>query len=266
MQTDVILFLGQSNMQGQTERLSECEPVEGALEYRFLTDTLETLKNPVGENIRYGFSAGYRFEEDTDIGEWLRDHAAGEACFGNTNMVPEFCRAYVKGTGRKVVAVHIAKGSTDVACWVPGNAGYSIIKTKASAALAKVGAQNIGHLFAVWLQGESDAVCGTPKETYKTRLTALKDGLKRDAGVEKFCIIKVGAFTCDSRDEEIYAAQEELCATDPDFVMLTRITAELLKHKEYCSPVYGGHYSAAGQEAIGRSAGSALALLVNGQT
>ncbi|MBQ6043781.1 MAG: hypothetical protein IJL41_06530 [Clostridia bacterium] len=265
MKTDVILFLGQSNMQGQTERLSEKEAVRGALEYRFIEDAFVPLKNPVGENIRYGGGCGYRFETDTDISEWLADHAAGEACYGHTNMVPEFCRAYIEGTGRRAAAVHIAKGSTDVAYWTPGSAGYDIITAKASAALKKIPAGNTGTVFAVWLQGESDAVAGTSKDTYKTRLSLLKGGLRRDLGTEKFCIIKVGAFTCDSRDEEIFEAQEELCGEDADFVMLTRISSVLLQRREYRNPYIGGHFSAAGLEVLGRTAGSALARLVNAQ-
>ena len=51
MQKDLILFMGQSNMQGETEGCSETEEVPGALEYKYLTDTLTPLKNPVGENI-----------------------------------------------------------------------------------------------------------------------------------------------------------------------------------------------------------------------
>jgi hypothetical protein len=47
-----MIFGGQSNMMGQCERLSESEIVAGALEYRYLTDSLKPLSNPVGEIIR----------------------------------------------------------------------------------------------------------------------------------------------------------------------------------------------------------------------
>ena len=50
---DIIIFGGQSNVEGQTEVLSECEVVEGAFEYKFIGDSLVPLKNPVGEDIRY---------------------------------------------------------------------------------------------------------------------------------------------------------------------------------------------------------------------
>ena len=51
--TDIIIFGGQSNMQGQTDYLSECEQVQDAVEYRFLTDSFVPLKNPTGEDITF---------------------------------------------------------------------------------------------------------------------------------------------------------------------------------------------------------------------
>lgn len=45
-------------MQGQSERLSENDVVNGAYEYKWLTDELLPLQNPVGENITYSMSKG----------------------------------------------------------------------------------------------------------------------------------------------------------------------------------------------------------------
>ncbi|MDY2841612.1 MAG: hypothetical protein SOT08_02950 [Candidatus Borkfalkiaceae bacterium] len=114
------------------------------------------------------------------------------------------------------------------------------------------------------MQGENDAIAATKKDDYIERITALKDGIKKDLGIEKFCIIKVGSFTNDKRDEEIFAAQEEVCAKDADFVMLTRITAKLLQDKQYLNPFVAGHYGSYGQEVLGRTAGRNLAMLVKG--
>ena len=49
--TDILIFSGQSNMQGQTESDPMDKPVAGASEYRLLTDSFVPLKNPVGEDI-----------------------------------------------------------------------------------------------------------------------------------------------------------------------------------------------------------------------
>ena len=56
---DIIVFGGQSNMQGQSETLTSVEIVERAYEYKFLQDSAKPLKNPVGENIQYDMSCGY---------------------------------------------------------------------------------------------------------------------------------------------------------------------------------------------------------------
>ncbi len=93
---DIIIFGGQSNMQGQSECLSSEETVPGAFEYKWIGNKLVPLKNPVGENIRYDGSAGFGIEkEHADIPGWVKEHGLGASCFGNTNLVPAFCRAYL---------------------------------------------------------------------------------------------------------------------------------------------------------------------------
>ena len=48
---DIIIFSGQSNMQGQSEYFSDCLPIENVFEYKYLDDEIIPLGNPVGENI-----------------------------------------------------------------------------------------------------------------------------------------------------------------------------------------------------------------------
>lgn len=47
---DVIIFSGQSNMQGSTGQKG-CSKAKNCLEYKFLTDEFVGVKDPVGENI-----------------------------------------------------------------------------------------------------------------------------------------------------------------------------------------------------------------------
>ena len=100
-------------MQGQSECLSEDAVVENAFEYKFLTDELVPLKNPVGENITVDFKEGYTHVKGASD-DWRERHLLGSACYNHTNLVPQFCRAYVKETQHEVVAVHTAKGATVV--------------------------------------------------------------------------------------------------------------------------------------------------------
>ena len=245
-------------MQGQSERLSESEVVPCAWEYRFLTDSLVPLRNPVGEDITHQNTQGYLFVKGTVIREWLEHHTAGSACYGHTNLVPACCRAYIQATGREVTAVHIAKGSTQIAYWLPEGAGHSILLEKTAAAKKKV---NPDRIWFVWLQGESDALASTSKECYKESLVRLMASLK-ELGVEKFGIIRVGRFAGDERDDAVLDAQCEICRENPDFVMLTTLAEELFKDPRYMNPAVRGHFSAEGLETLGSAAGEALARLV----
>lgn len=261
---DIIMFGGQSNMQGQTEVLSEADIVESAYEYRWLENTMHPLKNPVGENIRYD-----RSKENTSMEakkrmsheEVLSTFVLAASCDEHTNLVPEFCRAYLtrSKTDAAVLAVPVAKGSTQIHEWLPGTEGYKAIVEKTQAAIACAEKKyEIRHVFFVWLQGESDAIAGVDKETYKKRLIQLNTALQSDFGIQKFGIIRVGHFTNDARDMEIIQAQSEICRENGDFLMLTEIATHLNEHKEYMNPYVAGHYSAKGLEKLGSEAGQTL--------
>lgn len=255
---DLIIFGGQSNMQGQSERLTSSDVIENAYEYRYLEDRIIPLSNPVGENIRYDGSRGTTCMTKAEIPAWREEHVVGGATGGYTNLVPEFCRAYVERSGREVLAVHVAKGSTKIAQWLPGTDGYGMIVKKSVAALRSIGA--VDRIFFVWLQGESDAVAGNSKAYYKEKLAELHAALRKDLGIERFGIIRVGRFAGDERDLEIISAQDEICEEREDFLMLTRIATELNEIPEYMNPYVRGHYSAAGLERLGREAGLALGM------
>ncbi|MBQ6708226.1 MAG: hypothetical protein IJM97_04680 [Clostridia bacterium] len=258
---DIIIFGGQSNMQGQTEALSESEVVENAYEYKFLSDSLVPLKNPVGENIMYDNTQGKSIESKTDLSLWLKEHKTGSACYGNTNLVPEFCRAYIKETGKELLAVHVAKGSTEIHQWLPGTDGYDILVKKSSAAIKK--ADKVDKIYFVWLQGESDAIYSKTKAYYKEKITELNEELKKDLEIDKFGVIRVGHFTKDERDIEIIDAQTEICEENPDFLMLTKIATEINQQPEYMNPYVAGHYSAKGLEILGSLSGEALGKFRN---
>lgn len=263
MQTDILIFGGQSNMQGQSEALIPTENNGRMLEFKYLTDTFVSLQDPVGENIRYDGGCGNPVVKGGDVKKWLTEHVTGAACYGNTNLVPSFCRSYSELTGNRAVAVHIAKGSTVIAQWLPGTDGYAILKDKAAAAVAKVRADfGAGQVFFIWLQGESDAIAGNSKEYYKEKLMILSDALQADVGIEKFGVIRVGRFTNDQRDLEIIAAQDEICRENADFLMLTENATRLNTQQRYMNPEVKGHYSAEGLVKLGADAATAFARYV----
>ena len=255
---DILIFGGQSNMQGQTECLSDSSVVPGAYEYKWLSDSFAPLCNPVGENITYGKTEGFTALPGMDGNYWRSNHVLGASCYGHTNMVPKFCESYIRETGAQVAAVHAAKGATVVGQWLPGTPGYEMLVEKAQGAIKKVQAEGkVGHIYFAWLQGESDAIEGHSKEEYKAQLRQLREALEADLGIEAFGIIRVGRFIGMERDQEIISAQDEL-SEEEGFLMLTRIALELNDIPEYMNPEVSGHYSAKGQEKLGEEAGAAL--------
>lgn len=257
---DLILFAGQSNMQGQTETLLDDSVVQNALEYHFLSDSFVPLRDPVGEDIAYDGAAGEAFCEGSDAAAWLARHALGSACYGHSTMVPAFCRAYAAASGRTVLAVPVAKGSTQAADWLPGTGGYAVLVKKAAAAL-RLARRNydVQRVRLAWLQGESDAIAAVSKETYMAQLRELNAALQQALGLDCFGIIRVGSFTGTPKDAVIQAAQEALCEKDSGFVMLTRLTAGLEQDPQWMNPGVAGHFGAAGLAWLGEAAGAALA-------
>ena len=242
-------------MQGQSECLSEQAVVPDAYEYKWLQDEILPLKNPVGENITCDLTPGYDVTPQTDIPQWLGEHALGSSCYGHTNLVPAFCRTYTTLTKREALAVHVARGSTRIADWLPGTPGYTALTRKACDAIRKVSPPRV---YFVWLQGESDAIYGMSKEDYKASLGTLCHSLQADVGIDLFGIIRVGHFTGDHRDTEIIEAQDEICREDGNFLMLTDIATELNRRSECMNPYVAGHYSAKGLEILGSEAAKTL--------
>lgn len=274
MKKDVIIFAGQSNMQGETERLADAEAVENAVEYRYLTDAFVPLCDPVGEDIVRGMRKGYPLY-GSEIGEekWLADHLLGSACGGHTTLVPSFVRAYREVTGHSVVAVHAAKGSTQICDWLPGGEHYAALTEKARAAIRKT--EDVGTVAVVWLQGESDALFTVSEQDYFDSLCLLRDGLKKDIGPVLFGMIRVAYFASvtpwfcgkgDARacDLAIMRAQERFCAEYADCPMLTELAAEMITDAQYLHPSVPGHFSAKGLQKLGKLAGAALGKAVLG--
>lgn len=256
---DVIIFGGQSNMQGQTECLPENNaPVQGATEYRYKTNELIPLCHPVGEDLRSE--------------KWCAAANLGHGC-----LVPAFCRAYIQQTGREVIAIHAAKGNTALGDWLSGTQHAYHARRKIAYGIEKAKEQGtIDHIYYVWLQGESDALIHTSEDEYLHRLIEYKNQLKAQFGIEKFGIIKVGYYLAQiswvmnpndteqdiiTYNENIMRAQEKAAEQDSDFVILTRVCAQLSQNQAYINPRAEGHYNNAGMEIIGKEAGEALANL-----
>ena len=255
--TDIIIFSGQSNMEGQTEKLLDNSVVKGAYEYKLSSDSLIPLHDPFGENLRFDGTQGEDYEDYMGM-TWHEKHVFGASAYGNTTLIPEFCRVYIEETGREVIAVGAAKGAADLNYFMPGTEWYKMLIRKLNGALSKT-KDFSGNIYLIWLQGESDAIIGKDTDTYIRQIRELSRSLIKDAGLSRFCIIRVGRFTNDKRDDAIIEAQSRVCKSDNSFLMLTEEATEMNNIPEYMNPFVGGHFSAAGLTKLGRDAAKALA-------
>ena len=252
---DVLIFMGQRNMQGSTGEKCNFPPDENIYEYKYLTDSLEPLTSPTGEDVT-----------DSD-GNLLLAAAA----LKNGSMLPYFTKEYAKTRG-KTVAIHSAKGNTSISEWEKGTERFAAAVKKNVAGIKKAAeAGVINKIYVIWLQGESDAIKNTSQKEYEERLIELKNDFKKEFYFDKFCIIKTGYFAAyadwDKRsfeekkksDEAIMAAQEAVTNIDSDFVILTDVTAELSVNPVYLNPKeFGPHYNNAGLKIIGEAAAEKL--------
>lgn len=275
--TEVFIFLGQSNMQGQTERLSESEPVENAVEYRAVTNEFAPLKNPVGEYLDENCQPILLTPEQIRDEVNIDNLSVLAASFkGTTNMVPSFARAYLAERKTNFVAVHAARGSSVISKWIPGTIGYGAIVKKTKMALSAIH-DEIGGVYAVWLQGESDTLIGTKKDAYLEALNSIIDALKKDVGLVKFGIIEICNFAeyatwieaseteRKTKVHDIRAAQREICQSRADTIHLTAIADELYQDPANRHPNVPGHFSAKGIEILGATAGKAFADALSDQ-
>lgn len=255
--TDIIIFSGQSNMEGQTERLIDGSVVAGAYEYKFASDSLVPLHDPFGENLKYDGTQGEAYEDSMGM-TWHEKHVFGASAYGNTSMIPEFCRVYTKETGREVIAVGAAKGAAEIDYFMPRNPGYEMLVNKTKAAVNKA-RDFCGNIYLIWLQGESDAIAGKETETYVKQIKELAHTLVSDIGLSRFGVIRVGKFTNDERDDKIIEAQNIVCKEDDLFLMLSDEAAEMNNIPVYMNPEVDGHFSALGLTKLGKDAAITLA-------
>lgn len=243
---DLLIFGGQSNMEGQTSYVpDDLRPIPGAMEYKLKSHAYVPLQHPVGEDF---------------------EPLLGGACFGMGNMVPDFVDVYRKYRHALVAVVHAAQGATNIDQWSPDGPIYQKAKEKIDDCLRTCQPEPIEHRYYIWLQGESDAIRGLAEDEYLTKLIAYKNSLKADFGIEKFGIIRVGYFCYNEpwRDEAIMRAQERACQIDDDFLLLTRITSKLSYDKRYLNPQASGHFDNTGLAVIAAEAARTLGKYVMG--
>ena len=217
---DLIFFMGQSNMSGAGGDASAAPHVseDAGMEFRAVSDPtkLYPITEPFGIN------------ENCPTG--LHEYPGAK----KGSLVSAFVNEYHRRTGRKVIAVSISMGATDMTTWKTQGV-IDDVKNRFDTTVTwlRNNGYTIGHLYALWLHGESDAIEGTNPEVYRTAL----DDIMRPlfiGGLQKVFIIMPGR-TIDYKDIflDIINMQKKICAESGYYAVattiLTRVSTEYMK-------------------------------------
>ena len=239
---DLIFFMGQSNMSGAAGDASLAPHVseDAGMEFRAISDPtrLYPLTEPFGIN------------ENNPSG--LTEYPGAK----KGSLVSAFVNEYHELTGRRVVAVSVSMGATDMETWMtPGVIADVGGRYDSAVAFLKNNGYNIGHIYALWLHGESDAIKGTDPEVYRTDL----DDIMRPLfikGLQKVFIIAPGR-TIDYKDIflDIINMQKKICIESGYYAMATTVLTKV--STEYMTDMY--HYNQHVLNMVGIEAAKAAA-------
>lgn len=223
---DLIFFMGQSNMSGAAGDASLAPQVseDAGMEFRAVSDPtkLYPIKEPFGIN------------ENNPTG--LYEYPGAK----KGSLVSAFVNEYHKLTGRKVIAVSASMGATDMDKWMTQGVIDDVgQRYNGAIAYLRDNGYNIGHIYALWLHGESDAIKGTDPEVYRTELDNIMRPLFIN-GLQKVFIITPGR-TIDYRDIflDIINVEKQICAESGYYALATTVLTKV--STEYMTDQY--HYN-----------------------
>lgn len=200
----LFLVAGQSNCTGHGDKTLSLAAGPAALEYRWRTNTLVHLQDPVGEN-------DHRFEAAQSGSAW-----------------PAFAAAWYDQTGDTVIIVPASRGGSschekarlgDMDTWDESGSLFNNAVEKARAAKAATGLDFRG---IIWVQGERDANAIndgklTPAE-YKAALQKVIHRFRAALGNNlPFYMVQTGFYKDHARKgfEEVQHIQQEVANADP---------------------------------------------------
>lgn len=252
-EVDLIVFAGQSNMCGSGGNSAQAPevPLGTAYELDMTKKTYATciLREPFGEgaNRDYGLQVTGNYSKKGTIAS-------------------AFCINYYKQTKTPVVGIMCAWGGSSTNTWL--NRGL-LSKTQSSIKKAKKELKKkkikVRHVYMVWYQGESDAMQGNSASTYISRMKKIYKKVKK-VGVEKIFVIRIGHdMTSPDKDYTIMKAQEKLCKSNKNFIMVSKKAAKFRtsSYKYYYDSI---HLNQKALNAVGYEAGKAAGKYVKKQS
>lgn len=248
---DIVLFSGQSNMSGRgsASEAAACDKNAG-FEYKSISDpnTLNPITEPFGLN------------EDREGG--LTDKNSDGSTKRSGSMVSAFVNEYYKNTGRQIVAVSASMGGTSSGEWKNKYADDAAARLDAAKEFLLRNGINIGRVFVVWCQGETDGDNNVSAETYTENTMEIFDKFIAH-GAEHIFMIGTGHFNyikypsesgTDKRYGIIRDAQTAMCEQSGGTVTMA---ASFESYIDNMTDRY--HYNQAAYDEIGAAAARSAA-------
>ncbi len=238
---DVFIFMGQSNMSGQGRSAESVPCGEGhAYEFRAVSGSDENgWLYPVAEP--FGSTEGNAA---------ISDYRSG-------GLVSAFCESYYIETEVPVVAVSASISGSSIQIWQPSQTAYEEAVRRLNACTDYLETQTdytIRHINMVWCQGESDSWTMTNPNgfDYFEYLDKLYAGMAEDAGVENCFMITPSIYTDNALvdyKQMMADAQAEHCASEDNFVLVSRKFENVPLNLRDDPHFYQGVYNVCGWEA-----------------
>ena len=239
---DLIMFMGQYNMSGEGGDASLAPKVKetAGMEFRAVSDPTRL----------------YPIEEPFGIGE---NDPSGLNEFPGVkkgSLVSSFVNEYYSLTGRKVIAVSASMSNADMEIWTSQGV-MTDVKHRLDAAISflKDNDCKIGHIYVLWLHGESDGLKGSTADSYRKSIDKFMSPLFK-SGLEEVFIITPGR-TIDYTDvyDTVIKAQTDLCRESKYYTVATTVLSGV--SAEYMVDQY--HYNQHVLNYVGAEAAKSVA-------
>lgn len=243
---DLIFFMGQSNMSGCGGDASLAPKVaeDAGAEFRAVSDPtrLYPIAEPFGAN-------------ENNINGLIDRPGAKKG-----SLVSAFVNKYYKETGRKCICVSASRGETSIEQWLSEGIHADVTaRVVTSKQWLTENGYTIGHMYTVWLQGESDGLAKTDPQVYRSKLDDFIRPLFIN-GMEKVFIITPGR-TIDETEvyTQIANVQKQVCMESGYYALATSVLSGV--STEYMTDIY--HYNQHVLNMVGTEAARAVAYYTN---
>lgn len=241
---DLAIFAGQSNMSGRGSAVEAtvCD-INAGFEYKSVSNPLTLV--PITEPFGLG----------EDRAGAIYDYNSDGTTKRTGSMVSAVVDEYYKQTLRQLVAVSASVGGTSTSEWKSKYISDAVQRLDDAKAFLAANKINVGRIFVVWCQGESDGDNNVSADTYTANTKELFNAFKQH-GAEKCFMVQIGHYrdggTMDTRYGVIRDAQAALCESDTDFIL----AGSFEPYKNDMKDKY--HYNQTTYNAVGKTAGKSI--------